>query len=318
MNTIILTEGDPCGINYEILKKSLNYLKEKSKKNQIIHIRSQDQIFPEGFTNISAVDDLPQTSGLYSIYNFVDIGNLEETLILGQPSPYSGRVSFESLKKSIDLQKKHPKSKLCTLPLSKEWVIKSGRKDFIGHTEYLSQQYKLPTYMLMYGKEISILLLSTHIPLNEVSTYVGKVCVKSLIKAIENYIDFFKIKDLRIAFLGLNPHAGEGGLIGKEEKSILKKIFDSLYQEFSIEGFFSADSIFVDHLRKKFNFFIACYHDQGLIPFKIIEGKNGVNLTLGLDFLRVSPDHGTAFNIAKKDIADENSLLNCLELLTSF
>ena len=284
MNTIILSEGDPCGINYEILKKSLNYLKEKSKENQIVHIRSQNQIFPEGFTDIRTVDDLPQTSGLYSIYNFFDIGNLEEKLILGQPSLYSGRVAFESLKKSIELQKKNPKSKLCTLPLSKEWVIKSGCEDFIGHTEYLSQKYRLSTYMLMYGKKLRILLLSTHIPLNEVSTYISKVCVKSLSKAIESYIDFFKIKDLRIAFLGLNPHAGEDGLIGKEEKSSLKKIFDSLYNKFSIEGFFSADSIFVDRLRKKFNFFIACYHDQGLIPFKIIEGKSGINLTLGLDF----------------------------------
>ena len=314
MNRIIISEGDPCGINYKIIFKILPKLIEISKKNQIIYVLSQNQIsLPSNFNQISDIE-LPSNNGLYFIYNSA-ASFLEEKLERGKPCRYSGFVSFESLKASLKIQKKYPDSALLTMPLSKEWVIKAGYENFVGHTEYLAEFYKKPTFMLMYGKFLRVILLSNHIALSSISEKLKLINVSDLILAIKNYCNFFKISNLKIGFLGLNPHCGEDGLIGTEEKLVLKDILNVLKKKFDIYGFLSADTAFTEDCREKFNFFIANYHDQGLIPFKILEGKNGINVTLGLDFLRVSPDHGPAFKLLDDDKIDSNSVLSCLELL---
>ncbi|TGL64216.1 PdxA family dehydrogenase [Leptospira sarikeiensis] len=231
-------------------------------------------------------------------------------LQIGKPSESSGKAAFSSLQEGVKIQKKIG-GNLITLPLSKEWVIQSGIKKFRGHTEYLAESYKRQTYMLMAGKELNVLPLTTHVPLKKVSFYLKKIHLPSLISAIRSAPISPKGK---IAFLGLNPHAGEGGKVGDEEKKILMPIITKMRKSgLEVTDPISADGAFSETARSKFSLFLACYHDQGLIPFKMWEGKFGVNLTLGLDFIRVSPDHGTAFDIAGQRKADPESFLQCLE-----
>ncbi|PKA03387.1 PdxA family dehydrogenase, partial [Leptospira ellisii] len=249
-------------------------------------------------------------NGIFSIP--IDLLSKREisSLKSGKPSAVSGKSALGALALAVRFQKRFG-GDLITLPLSKEWVIESGASSFRGHTEFLAEAFDKKTYMLMSGKELQVLPLTTHVPLVRVPEFLKKIDLPSLAEAV---LSCKKI-DLKkpIAFLGLNPHAGEGGKVGKEEKEILEPMIRFLKKKgLRVEGPLSADSMFGDGERKRFGLYLACYHDQGLIPFKMWEGKKGVNLTLGLDFTRVSPDHGTAFDIAGKGLADPASFVECL------
>lgn len=205
------------------------------------------------------------------------------------------------------------KGDLITLPLSKEWVRRAGISHFRGHTEALAEFYQTETFMMMTGPKWKVIPLTTHIPLKNVAKELSKFPWHSLSLALRKS-KFSKKANLGV--LGLNPHAGEGGKIGKEEFTILSQGMEILKKDgWKVEGPIPADSAFLPG-SKKYEILLACYHDQGLIPFKLLEGKKGVNLTLGLDFLRVSPDHGTAFDIAGKGLASPEGLLSCLSLLS--
>ncbi len=309
MKTILLSEGDPTSINYELLFGSQSYLKKLSKQFRIVLIRGNHRLKDQVF---SRVEEIPDTFGLFSLHLHSLSSSEDKQIKLGKPSEVSGRTSYRSLLAAIRLQKEIPSSHLITLPLSKEWVIKSGVSDFRGHTETLASSYNRPTYMMMSGKNLKVIPLTTHVPLKEVTNELKKVQIKSLISAIKNSK---LLKEPKIGLLGLNPHAGEGGKIGKEEIEILEPLMDAFRKaKLAITGPLSADSAFLKDA-KSFDLYLSCYHDQGLIPFKMIEGKVGVNVTLGLDFIRVSPDHGTAFDIAGKGKADPTGLLSCLKLL---
>lgn len=233
-------------------------------------------------------------------------------LKLGKPSFESGMVAFQSFQRAMELQKA-TKADLLTLPLSKEWVKKAGYTDFRGHTESLADFFARETFMMMTGPRWKVVPLTTHVPLKDVVTELKRFPWESFARALESS-KFSKKK--KIGFLGLNPHAGEGGKIGGEEIEILKPAMEFLsLRGWKVEGPLSADSAFLPGT-PKVDLILACYHDQGLIPFKLLEGKKGINRTLGLDFRRVSPDHGTAFGIAGKGIADPTSVLSCLEILT--
>lgn len=309
MDRILITEGDPCGVGPELLTAAKAKLKSLATKFSVLLIHSG--VFPPA-KNWKEVSDLSQTSapGLYSWKTHALTSEQSAGLKPGVPSEISGRAAYSSLMEAIRIQKEAG-GNLVTLPLSKEWVLKAGVKGFRGHTETLAEQYDTRTYMLMAGREWSVLPLTTHVPLVEVPFYLKKIHLPSFISAIRSAP---VSKGKPIAFLGLNPHAGEGGKIGKEEKEILEPMISSLQKAgLEVIGPLSADGAFAEPSRSRFSLFLACYHDQGLIPFKMWEGKHGVNLTLGLDFLRVSPDHGTAFDIAGKGKADPESFYHCLD-----
>jgi 4-hydroxythreonine-4-phosphate dehydrogenase len=199
---------------------------------------------------------------------------------------------------------------LITLPLSKEWVIRAGFSQFRGHTEALGEFFGAKTIMLMKGKKWNIIPLTTHIPLADVGKALEKYHWEDLIQAIKKAKIFSS--PLRIGVLGLNPHAGEGGKIGSEELWIMERLREFSEPGMEWVGPISADSAFLAE-ESSLDLYLACYHDQGLIPFKILEGKTGVNYTLGLDFIRLSPDHGPAYDIAGKGKVDGSSLAACLE-----
>ncbi|PJZ44823.1 PdxA family dehydrogenase [Leptospira brenneri] len=307
MKTILISEGDPTSINYELVVSAFPLLQSLGKHHRIYFIRGSHNLTVPNLPNLTKPSSEP---GFYS-FTWSD-SKKSRSFVLGKPSKTSGKMAYDSLLAAMDLQKEL-EADLITLPLSKEWVGKSGIQGFRGHTETLAAYYKRPTFMMMSGEKLNVIPLTTHVPLKDVVKELKKFSWKDLGFALSR--SRF-LKDPKIAYLGLNPHAGEGGKIGDEELTILATGAKTLRKaKFSVEGPLSADSAFLPGA-KPYDLYLSGYHDQGLIPFKLLEGKKGVNITLGLDFIRVSPDHGTAFDIAGKGIADPTGLISCLERLT--
>ncbi|TGK46946.1 PdxA family dehydrogenase [Leptospira bouyouniensis] len=306
MKTILISEGDPTSINYELLESAFPLLQSLGKHHRIYLIRGTHNQTVRSLQNLNKPIDGP---GFYSL-TWKGQGK-SKTFALGKPSSASGKMAYDSLLAALDYQKEMG-ADLITLPLSKEWVVRAGVKGFRGHTETLAEAYKRPTFMMMAGEKLNVIPLTTHVPLKDVVKELKRFDWKGLTRAIQSspYLNH-----PTVGYLGLNPHAGEGGKMGTEETTILKKGVSLLQKaKLKVEGPLSADSAFLPGA-KPYDLYLAGYHDQGLIPFKLLEGKKGVNITLGLDFTRVSPDHGTAFGIAGKGCADPTGLISCLERL---
>lgn len=313
MKPIIITGGDPTGISEEILIDSIKELKYLSTYRPVYLISTIESSKIPDFIGFTDLVDCEKT-GLF-LYRSKEIEKLRRNCgKLGKPNKYSGEIAFGTLHIGIDLQKKI-KGDMITLPLSKEWVIKSGVKHFIGHTEELSKSYKTDTFMMMMGSRMKVIPLTTHIPIRKVPKQLKNIKLSSLIRILKKNP---LIYNSNIGFCGLNPHAGEDGKIGKEEPEIISPMIQSMKKKgLKVEGPLAADSVFTKQNIEKYDLILSCYHDQGLIPFKALEGMNGVNVTLGLDFTRVSPDHGTAFDIAGKGIAKADSFKKCIKILKS-
>lgn len=204
---------------------------------------------------------------------------------------------------------------LVTAPINK-YNIQSEDFKFPGHTDYLDQELDGDALMFMVQDSLRVGLLTDHVPINEVASRLTEdLIVKKIETVKKSLIRDFSIGNPKIAVLGLNPHCGDGGVIGKEDeeliKPVLKKIFDKGTMVF---GPFAADGFFGSGHYEKFDAIIATYHDQGLVPFKTLSFGKGVNFTAGLNKVRTSPDHGTAYDIAGKGIADFNSFKEAVYL----
>lgn len=202
--------------------------------------------------------------------------------------------SWHAFQKAMKLFQAHTNSSFVTLPVSKELIMKGG-VDFTGHTEHLAQAFGRRVFMCMYHPKFSVIPLTNHIPLATVSRKLYEVSVDELLQTLRQFSAIFAPKG-KTAWCGLNPHCGENGRIGTEEEFIRRSVETLAHQGIPVEGPVSADAVFTRHVLKNYSLVIANYHDQGLIPFKALAGMSGVNTTLGLPRLRVSPDHGTAFN----------------------
>lgn len=309
---IFITNGDPNGIGSEIILKAVS----KNYYSRVLIIGSYF-----AFSYLNKVLNLNHSLlSISSIFNFnpnylniLDVSYDSFTFSLGFKSLESAKSSILYLNYSIKLLKKFLflSPTLITGPICKK-SISTFLPSFTGHTDYLKKAWNLShnTIMLMHHPELTVALVTHHIPLKKVPFTISK---KKIIHTASLSIKFLskklKKKCLSIAICGLNPHAGENGILGYEEKTIIKPaIFQlkKLFPSCSINGPLSSDSAFF--FRNKYDLFIAQYHDQGLIPFKTIAFQSGINITLGLPFLRVSVDHGTAFDIADKIIANPKSM----------
>jgi len=214
----------------------------------------------------------------------------------GKVSKKSGLYSFKSFKKAIDLAKKGRVGAVVTLPINKEAWSKAGIK-YKGHTELLSDMFKKEAIMMIGCQKLFSLLYTQHIPIKSVAKSVKTKKLYNFFIDIDN-----SLKAKKIAVLGLNPHAGDNGVIGKEEKKIkkaIKKANKTLKKEL-FYGPLVPDTAFSSKNIKNLRYFVAMYHDQGLIPVKTLYFKESINVSLNLPILRVSVDHGTAFDIAYK------------------
>ncbi|MFA5088345.1 MAG: 4-hydroxythreonine-4-phosphate dehydrogenase PdxA [Candidatus Omnitrophota bacterium] len=298
-----ITLGDPAGIGPEVVSKALAQSAIRELADFVI-IGNQpvyEQYSIKKFKNCKFIDtDSPQAQEIKP----------------GRPNRESAVASLKYLQCGIDLLKKSQITSLVTAPLSKEAVSSIGKK-FHGHTEYLAEAFNVKKYGMMFvADDLRTILVTRHIPLKDVSSLISVNNIYETIQLGHQALkEFFKIENPRIAVCGLNPHAGEGGTIGDEEISkILPAIQQARHQGILVEGPFAADTLFSPITAKKYDTILALYHDQGLIPLKTLHFQNLVNLTIGLPFVRTSPAHGTAFNIAGKNTADPSSMREAIKL----
>lgn len=238
----------------------------------------------------------------------------EVEIKMGEATETSGKYAFLSLEMATRDAVAGKIDALVTPPLNKHNVSTQARP-FNGHTEYLAQQAKSNHLMLLTSEDLRVALVTGHVALKDVAGKLSQELIFEKIQLLNTSLkqDFGIIKP-RIAVLGLNPHAGENGLLGKEEKEIIIPAVDKARNEKQILAFgpYPADGFFGSNQYKKFDGILAMYHDQGLIPFKFMAFQDGVNFTAGMPFVRTSPDHGTAYDIAGKNLADPQSMRNAL------
>jgi len=238
----------------------------------------------------------------------------------GQITETGGRYAITSLVAAVQALKENKIHGLVTAPIHKK-NIQSPQFNFTGHTPYLQQIFGAnDVVMLMTAQNLKVGLVTEHIPLSDVAKYITREVILSKLNILNHsLIKDFGIDKPKVAVLGLNPHAGDEGLIGKQEDEIIKPAIKDAKHNMIVVGPFSADAFFARRHYQKFDAVLAMYHDQGLIPFKSLAIGEGVNYTAGLPVVRTSPDHGTAFDIAGKNIADHSSFLaaiyECLDII---
>jgi 4-hydroxythreonine-4-phosphate dehydrogenase len=234
----------------------------------------------------------------------------------GKVTPEAGQNAFIALKTAVaDLQNKHLDA-IVTAPINKH-NIQSEEFKFAGHTEYFTETFGAKeSVMLLVSEGLRVGVVTGHIPLHAVKEAVTKEkIISKVLVLIHSLKHDFGIQKPKIALLGLNPHAGEEGLLGNEEQDVITPAIQELKQKGNLVfGPFPADGFFGTMNYKKYDAVLAMYHDQGLIPFKTIAFENGINYTAGLPIVRTSPDHGTAYNIAGKNMASESSMREAIYL----
>jgi 4-hydroxythreonine-4-phosphate dehydrogenase len=305
MKTFIFTCGDVNGIGPEIVIKTINRLIESEKRFIII---IPVNIFEEAAALIKPVFDYEIQKGKKLLWKKpVSIIPMKYVdLTPGIPTRTSGETSFKSIKLSYQLIKRKEADAIITAPISKVSLNLAGIK-FPGHTEIYANWCREKDYVMMFlSDNMKAAINSIHIPIKEVSKETSKkILLKKIYTVIHSLKNDLGIHYPKVAVLGLNPHAGEDGLIGKEEKKVISPVIDEIREA---EGPFSPDAFFARKLYKKYDLIFGMYHDQILIPFKLLNTGKGVNYTAGLPIVRTSPDHGTAFDIAWKATADESSM----------
>ena len=300
---VAISMGDPAGIGPEVLVKAL---KQPAVRRCGPFCLVGDLSVLKQYTR-----RLPQNCSVLDL-KMLD-GN---TVRPGQGTPASAQVSLAYLKTAVDLLKRGGARALVTAPVHKENISKLGCY-FEGHTEFLARAFQRKHVEMMFvARRWRVVLLTRHIPLKQVSHAVSASgLLNTIVRTHHSLRTQFCIQNPRIAVCGLNPHAGEGGQIGKEEShTILPAITAANKKGIRVQGPFAADTLFAPHNAKNYDLIIAMYHDQGLVGIKALFFDELVNLTTGLPFIRTSPAHGTAFNIAGKNIAHPGSMAAAIRL----
>jgi 4-hydroxythreonine-4-phosphate dehydrogenase len=309
--------GDLNGIGLEIILKVLG-------ENRLL-----DLCVPVVFAHTKAVNfykkTLPQLTFNYQVakppYQFqpkqiyvVNCWEEEMPIFPGTLNEVGGRCAYLSLQKAVEFLQAGNIHGLVTAPLHKK-NIQSPEFHYTGHTPFLKDYFKAEeVLMLMVAENMKVALVTEHVPVAAIAHNITEETIKKKVEILMNSLKRdFAIEKPKIAVLGLNPHAGDEGLVGKEEETIIKPAISAAKKNhFTVFGPYSADAFFARALYQKFDAVLAMYHDQGLIPFKSLSIGEGVNFTAGLPIVRTSPDHGTAFDIAGKNMADASSLMEAV------
>lgn len=308
--TFIFTCGDINGIGPEIVIKSLNRIAQKKGKQFIIICPGN--IFSETSSIIKPVFDFTIVKKIGAINSdkviVFDTGTFKSNT--GSPTKTSGKAAYLSLEIAADLLKRNLAEGLITAPISKEALNEAGYH-YPGHTEMLADWFNTSKFVMMFlSKKIKAALATIHKPLSEVPSLISEELLQSVSDVVIQSLKIdFNISLPSVGVLGLNPHAGESGLIGSEEKEVITPFIKKYGQRKYLKGPYSPDAYWGSRAYEKFDLTLGMYHDQVLIPFKLLNFSKGVNFTAGLPIVRTSPDHGTGFDIAGKKKADENSIL---------
>lgn len=298
-----ITVGDPGGIGPEVTSAALRRPSVRNLANYVVI--GDHGLFRRYF------------HGRFPHCLFLDLE------ILGPDIPRPGKISRRGagaalayLQKAVDLLKEKTIDALVTAPVCKETIEDLGQP-FPGHTEFLAEAFGVKDYDMMFvSEELKTIIVTRHIPLKDAVRSLSRPKILSTIRLADRTLkQQFHIRRPRLAICGLNPHAGEGGKMGREEISVVIPAVQAARRlGIAVEGPLAADTLFVEHNRRRYDAVIAMYHDQGLIPVKTLAFRQAVNLTIGLPFVRTSPAHGTAFDIAGKNKADCSSMVEAIRL----
>ena len=250
-----------------------------------------------------------------SAINVLDIDAAGVAVNYGKKDKAMGRLAYHCLAKAVKDLNEENIDVLVTAPINKE-TIQSKYFSFIGHTDYLNENVEGSSVMMMVCDSLRVALLTEHLSLSKVSSSISKDLVETRTRSIHKTLQLdFNIHNPKIAMLSIDPHAGDNGVIGSIDNMVLAPSISSMKNEgIMVNGPFPADSFFGSMKYKEFDAVIAPYHDQGLIPFKTLSFGKGVNFTSGLKYVRTSPDHGTAYEIAGKGVAKDTSFLEAIKL----
>jgi 4-phospho-D-threonate 3-dehydrogenase / 4-phospho-D-erythronate 3-dehydrogenase len=309
--------GDLNGIGSEVVLKTF----EDSRMLELCT--------PVIFANVKLISFIKKTFELNSIIHGIDkldqivlgkinvINTWREPIEInyGKSDDSIGKYAIQSFVAATKALKEGAIDLLVTAPINK-FNIQSEGFNFPGHTDYLSKELNGEALMLMVKDKLRVGLLTDHIPVTDVAKHITEKLITQKVETLnKSLIQDFSINKPKIALLGLNPHAGDNGIIGKEDEEVLKPTVKKLFEKgFMVFGPYSADGFFGSGQYEKFDAVLAAYHDQGLIPFKTLSFGNGVNYSAGLTKTRTSPDHGTAFEIAGKGLADNTSFKEAVYL----
>lgn len=310
--------GDLNGIGLELIIKTVANSKLLELCTPIVFASNKAINFyrksiPDSNFNFQQIKDFTRINPKQ--VNIFNCWEEEVAITPGQLTEEGGKYAVLSLTTAVEALKAGNIHGLVTAPIHKK-NTQSDAFPFTGHTPYLRQAFGAKeVVMMMVASNMRVALLTEHVPVQEIGPFITKAAILSKLKLIEASLQQdFGIDRPKIAVLGLNPHAGDEGLIGSEEESIIKPAIKEFKQQTGaiVQGPFSADAFFARGYHEKFDAVLAMYHDQGLIPFKSLSHGDGVNFTAGLSAVRTSPDHGTAFDIAGKNRGDESSLISAI------
>ncbi len=318
MYKIAITMGEPGGIGPEIIVKALFCAEIRDFCNPIVVGNAEAMKETVGFTGlpleVRTLSSLTDSEPLAGRIEVIDIGSGEH-FKRNAPSAEAGRAVVSYIKRAVELILQKQVSAVVTAPISKE-SLKMAGFSWPGHTELLAEITGARDFSMMFVSEkLKVILCTTHIALRDVPGNISEAVVYRTIEMAEKGAGMLGVRNPHIAVAGLNPHAGESGIFGNEDsQAIVPAIQKAQEKGINVSGPYPPDIIFNKAYRGDFDIVVCMYHDQGLIPFKMMAFDTGVNMTVGLPIIRTSPDHGTAFDISRKNIANPSSMLEAIKL----
>ncbi len=318
MNRICISIGDYNGIGPEVILKALNM---GYAEHEAVLILGAPEILNHysGILNLDLnFSEIKQAAEMKEAGVFVLNPEPEATILIteGELSADAGRHAMKAVESGIEFCLKNSCDALLTAPISKDAIQQAGY-DVPGHTEYLAELTETDeVLMTLVSEGLRVALVTAHIPISDVSQAIKLELIRRKCEILHQSLKAdFGIEKPKIAVFGLNPHAGDGGVLGREEQEIIEPAIKSLQEQgIQAEGPFPADGFFGMASHRHYDAILAMYHDQGLVPFKALSFGKGVNFTAGLPIIRTSPDHGTAFAIAGEGKADPSSFIQALTL----
>lgn len=309
-----ITQGDPNGIGWEVILKTISNPLLTELCTPILYGSEEAMNFYrktiQELDSFEVVKVKSAAEAREGKVNLVECGSMQPTP--GKPTTEAGAAAVEALKRATEELKSGELDAVVTAPFDKE-TVQSDQFRYTGHTEFFGAELEGEPMMIMCSERLRVGLVTKHLPIAEIPRHITREKILSDLRTLKKSLkEDFGVVEPRIAVLALNPHAGDGGLLGTEEQEIIRPAINEAYEEGILAfGPFAADGLFASGSYTKYDGVLAMYHDQGLAPFKTLS-PDGVNLTAGLSEVRTSPDHGTAFDIAGQDAADAQSMRNAL------
>jgi 4-hydroxythreonine-4-phosphate dehydrogenase len=314
-----ITLGDPGGVGPEVTLKALSSIPSLPKAQYILfgsrRVLEQEQEILNLDLHLSSLKNLKE-KGRYGSFLY-EVECPMHTVEKGKPSKDNGEASFHYFEKAVHEAQKGNLQALVTAPISKlSWSLAGIR--WLGHTDYLNHAYP-EAIMLFWSEELKVALFTHHLSMKDALERIRKESLSGFLLRLQDELQKNRIPDCEFLVAGLNPHAGEQGLMGSEEiEEISPAIERAQKRGVFVKGPFPPDVVFRKALNQANKIVIAMYHDQGLIPFKTLAFDQGINVTLGIPFVRTSPCHGTAFDIAGKGVANPKSMIEAIKLAHRF